>query len=339
VPRRATTVPATLFALVLALLCALAPGAQAAPADAPASPTASFDPSAAFVHVPASVRESSRPVQVVFAFHGMGGEGAGFAQAIVGEADRAGWVVVAPTFSYGNWRDPAAVANDDIALTRALVEMLDRLPERLGRPVEPRAIVLGFSRGAQLAHRFAETYPDRTRAAIVCSAGTYTVPAASDARGTPLPFPFGTADLVARSGHPVEAGALAAVQFWVAVGARDNNPADVPRQWDALVGTNRVERAGTFVRLLKSAGVTASLTVFPNTGHELSAEMVRGAAAFLRQATAAPAPSLPAAVDQVPSAPTALGGALIAPAPSAPIAPTPLLRPTLLRRVLTPLAI
>jgi pimeloyl-ACP methyl ester carboxylesterase len=289
--RRAAPVPAAvLFAFVLALLCALAPTVDAAPSDAPADAPASFDAASAYVYAPKSALESSRPVQVVFALHGMGGEGQGFCQGLLGAADRNGWVVVAPTFSYRNWKDPATVAADDVALTRGLVDLLDALPDRIGRPVDSKAVVFGFSRGAQLAHRFAETYPDRTRAAVVMSAGSYTVPSPIDERGAPLSFPFGTADLAARSGHPVDPKALVSVPFWVAVGGSDTNPGDVPRQWDGLFGTTRVERAGSFVRLLKAVGTTATLNVFPNTGHEMTPDMVRAAVEFLRQATA-PAPT------------------------------------------------
>jgi poly(3-hydroxybutyrate) depolymerase len=125
VSRRAAPVPgALLLALLLLLLCAVAPSANAAPLDGPAS----FDPRSAYVYVPASLGDASRPVQVVFALHGMGGEGKGFGQALAGAADRNGWIVVAPTFSYRNWLDPATVAADDIALARALVDLLDQLP-------------------------------------------------------------------------------------------------------------------------------------------------------------------------------------------------------------------
>jgi pimeloyl-ACP methyl ester carboxylesterase len=199
--------------------------------------------------------------------------------------------------------------------------------------------VLGFSRGAQLAHRFAEAYPDRTRAAVVMSAGSYTVPSRLDAQGQPLPFPFGMADLEARSGHPFEAKALGAVLFWVAVGGKDNNPRDVPRQWDALVGTNRVERAGSFVRLLEAAGVPASLHVYPNAGHEVSGEMLRGALEFLREATA-PAQTAPALVATASPAPAPIAPASPAtPGVDAPSAVrSPAIRPPALRR-LTPLPI
>jgi pimeloyl-ACP methyl ester carboxylesterase len=266
----------TLLLLLLAGLLRLP--ARAAPAAGPAS----FDAAAAYVYVPTSVRDGSRPAQVLFALHGMGGEGQAFCQGFLNAADQNGWVVVAPTFSYRNWKDPTILAEDDIALTGALADLLDSLPARIGRPVEPRAIVLGFSRGAQLAHRFAEIYPERTRAAVVMAAGTYTVPSAVDAQGQSLLFPYGIADLGQRTGRRISTKALGAVPFWVAVGADDVSPDDVPRQWDRLIGATRLERARSFVRMLGDVGVPASLTVVPGTTHDMSAPMTGGAVEFLR---------------------------------------------------------
>ncbi|HEY3082832.1 MAG TPA: alpha/beta hydrolase-fold protein [Chloroflexota bacterium] len=286
-PRNASVGRAVLLGLVLALLCAFASSAHASPSEAPAS----FDAPSVYLYVPAGLQGQATPAQVVFALHGMGGEGKGFSQALIGAAEQNGWVLVAPTFRYRNWRDPATVAEDDLALTHDLVALLDTLPGRIGRPVERRAIVLGFSRGAQLAHRFALTYPERTRAVAAMSAGSYTVPSPLDpSQGAdrPLLFPFGTADLAWRSGHPIDADALDRIPFWIGVGGDDTTAADVPRQWDTLLGKTRLERARSFVSYLKAAGAPASLAVFPHSGHAMTPEMVSAAVAFLRQETAAP---------------------------------------------------
>lgn len=80
------------------VLGTLVPSAGAT--DAPAS----FDARAVYVFTPS--RPSERPLQVVFALHGMGGEGKGFCQGFLNAAERNGWVIVAPTFSYRNWKDP-----------------------------------------------------------------------------------------------------------------------------------------------------------------------------------------------------------------------------------------
>jgi pimeloyl-ACP methyl ester carboxylesterase len=218
----------------------------------------------------------------------MGDEGKRFCQGFLNAADRNGWVVVAPTLKYRNWMDPATVAEDDVALNAQLTALLDSMGDRLGHPVRKRAMLLGFSRGAQLAHRYALMYPERTRAVAAVSAGTYTFPGkvlASPEGARTLAFPFGVADLEARSGHTIDSKLLGGVPFWIAVGAADSNAEDVPRQWDPIFGRTRVQRAQAFARSLIAAGVPASVTVFPGVGHGMAPEMLRGAAAFMEAVT------------------------------------------------------
>src|SRR5262249_36145694 len=161
---------------------------------------------------PRSALDRAEPVQVVFALHGMGDEGRPFCQGFLSAAERNGWVVVAPTFKYRDWHDPQLVAEDDVALTAQLVALLDRMEDRLRHPLRNRVMLLGFSRGAQLAHRFALAYPERTRAVAAVSAGTYTFP------GKTFAFPYGTSDLESRVGHTIDAKLLGGVPFWIAVG-------------------------------------------------------------------------------------------------------------------------
>jgi pimeloyl-ACP methyl ester carboxylesterase len=273
----------------LLLLTGLLAAATHAAADAPAS----FDPGAVYVHTPPALYARAEPVQVVVALHGMGGEGRGFCQSFLAAADRLGWVIVAPTFRYRNWKDPVIVAEDDVALTRQLAQYLNGLPAQLGHATTGRAVVLGFSRGAQLAHRFALAYPERTRAVAAMSAGTYTLPsdhAVGDRAAEPLRFPFGTADLAARLDRPIDYAKLASVSFWVAVGADDDRAEDVPHQWDALLGKTRLQRAERFAHALERVGAPTELVVYPDLGHVMSAEMVRGATGFLERITAPRAP-------------------------------------------------
>jgi predicted esterase len=268
--------------LAALLLLPALPVAYAAPNDAPAS----FDSSGVFIYTPTNAATLGRPLQVVFALHGMGGEGRGFCQSFLNAAERNGWIIVAPTFSYRNWKDPATVADDDVALTRDLANLLDTLPARTGLPTSKRAILLGFSRGAQLAHRFALAYPERTRAIAAMSAGSYTVPSSVDAAGASLAFPFGTADLGKRLNRSIDGRAVSKVDFWIAVGGDDTNVDDVPRQWDTLLGKTRVQRAGRFAQQMADLGARTQFDVFPGVGHAMSPDMVRGATTFMEAESA-----------------------------------------------------
>lgn len=129
-----------------------------------------------------------QPLRVLVALHGIGGDGESFARDLTAAADQNGWVLVAPTIAYGDWMDPVQVAHEDAALINWLSDYLSQVPNQTDRPIDSGILLLGFSRGAQLAHRFAETYPERTVAVAVVSAGSYTLPQATAADGTPLPF-------------------------------------------------------------------------------------------------------------------------------------------------------
>jgi predicted esterase len=258
---------------------AAAPPARSAPR---VSPSSDLSLGEFYVHVPPNV---DGRLKVLVALHGIGGEARQFCEAILDRADREQWVVVAPTYAYGDWRDPAQVAREESSrLIPRLHQFLQELPAHTGLDVEPRAALYGFSRGAQLAQRFAIVYPEQTHAVAAFSAGSYTLPtgqAEVDGQSVPLPYPFGTADLRERFGRPLDSAALQRIPFLVGVGAEDRNPSDLPRHWDPYLGSNRLARAEAFTQRLGEMGVRAELAVFPGVGHNLNEIMQARALDFL----------------------------------------------------------
>jgi pimeloyl-ACP methyl ester carboxylesterase len=225
------------------------------------------------------------PLQVLLALHGMGGNGQDFSQALTDAADQYGWLIVAPTIAYGDWTDPNVLANEDPTLIGALSDYLDQLPTSIGMPTRHRVLILGHSRGAQLAHRFAEFRPDKVLAVAAMSAGDYTLPTA-----TRQGFPFGINDLATYTGHAFDAARFANVPFLVGVGGRDTNAADVPRQWDGIEGSTRVQRAQAFEAAMQQLGAHSVLRVFGGAQHDLTSEMRQAACEFLgRQSASATA--------------------------------------------------
>ncbi len=227
--------------------------------------------------------DRSRPVRVLVVLHGMGSSGPAFSAPLIAPAVAHGWVVVAPTFVYGDWKDANVVKADDAKVIPAIRSIVDGLPERLGVSVEPRVLVYGFSRGAQVAHRFAFFYPDRVAAVAAFSAGTYTVPFTSlqDGSAEGLAFPYGVADLQKYTGEAFNPEALRNVYFMVGVGRDDNAPADVPRSWDRLLGDCRSDRAAAFTAALQEIGVPAHLEEFAQAKHEQTEAMRAAAFSFL----------------------------------------------------------
>jgi pimeloyl-ACP methyl ester carboxylesterase len=261
--------------------------AQAAAPPVPTWPIDGFD---LFIHIPPNAKPAE-PLQVVLALHGMGAQGEAFAQCLVTEADRNGWLLVAPTLPYGDYMNPTVLANDDVLLSQMLVATLDALPHRLGLKLQPKVLVYGFSRGAQLGHRFAMFYPERVEAAAVFAAGTYTLPmekSTTDSGGQLLLFPYGLADVAARLNRPLNLEQFKTIRFLVAVGEKDDRAADVPRQFDSWVGTTRVQRAKAFQHALQLLGMKALLMIAPNAGHEVNAEMYKSGVEFLKENASKP---------------------------------------------------
>jgi predicted esterase len=244
------------------------------------------------VYVPASA-PAAGPRQVVVALHGMGGDGPTFAASLLARAEQLGFVVVAPTMPYSaNWRDPESARRDDAALLPRLKSLIDNLPADTGLQINPKVKLYGFSRGAQMAHRFASFYPRSVRSVAMYSAGTYTLPKVSGqvAPGLPsgvaglvLSFPFGLADLDRYTGQPFDPPAFRQVRFLVGVGAGDSRVEDVPREWDSYCGKTRVERATSYYQALTDLGVDARLDVVAGVGHQESPEMRARAMSFLSE--------------------------------------------------------
>ena len=247
----------------------------------PVATTAPVPPHVLYLPTNAAARQ---PLPVLVALHGMGGDGAGFSAPLVAYAERRGWALVAPTFGYGDWRDPEQVRLDDTYFLPQLKTLLDSLPSRTGLQLQPRALLYGFSRGGQEAHRFAEFYPQSVLGVASFSCGTFTLPYTSappSSQGLSMAFPFGMADLERYTGRPLNLDALRRVKFMVGVGAADAQSSDLPRQWDSYLGTTRVERAQAYYQALTSLAIPAELVVFPDTVHAESEEMRARAMEFL----------------------------------------------------------
>lgn len=262
-------------ALAILAVWTLAAPATADPSDGPAATLDGTPIKSVMVRLPQGAATSTQPLQVLLVLHGMGGNGPDFSRDLLDAADHYGWVIVAPTIEYGDWTNPDVVAHEDPLLIQTLSTYLDGLPQLVGMPIRRTLLILGHSRGAQLAHRFAEFRPERVLAVAAISAGTYTMPEGVN-------FPYGVQDIQQYAGgEAFDAARFDNVAVWVAVGGQDTNPADVPHQWDSLEGSTRVQRAQAFESALQQIGANATLQVFAGAHHELTNQMRTAACDFL----------------------------------------------------------
>ncbi len=225
-----------------------------------------------------------RPATVLIAIHGMGADPESFASGLVSAAEQNGWVMLVPHIPYGDWTQTDQLRGEEKKEMAWLNSLLEALPNESGLSLADKAVLYGFSRGGQLAHRFALAYPQRVMAAAIMSPGTYTLPISSSFaydNQAPLEFPVGVSDSASVCGRSFDAEAVRHIPFWIGVGAKDNVPGDVPRQWDKYLGNTRVDRARSFAATLSSIGASVNLTLFPGLGHAESEDSRGQAMAFL----------------------------------------------------------
>jgi len=279
------------LALILMLAAALLWPATASIAASPGTNVALAGTPirSVYLRAPRGGTLPGKPVQVLLALHGMGGNGEDFSKELVEQADRYGWLIVAPTIAYGDWTNTSVVAREEPVLIHALVDYLDQLPQLTGLQTRRLVLLLGHSRGAQLAHRFAEFRPDKVLAVAALSAGTYTLPLSSGPQGS-MSFPFGVKDLAQYAGTAFDPARFDGIQFWVGVGGLDTNPADLPRQWDTYEGTTRLQRAQAFEAVMQQMGASSILRVFGDAKHDITSEMRLAACTFLGKAMQPRAP-------------------------------------------------
>jgi len=234
------------------------------------------------VYIPRSASTSGENT-VLVALHGIGGNGGEFAGPLIDLAEARGWVVVAPTFAYDSWLDVEEITDDDLKAIAAVRTMLAQLPSEAGLRFRSRVLLYSFSRGAQVAHRYALLHPDEVLGVAALSAGAYTLPTAHlPAADAPrLDWPLGIADIGTYSGQSFQPERLRQVHFFVGVGTRDTQEREVPRAWDTCSGTNRVARATAFAEDLEAIGVPVHYVQFPNAGHRETPEMRQAALDYL----------------------------------------------------------
>jgi pimeloyl-ACP methyl ester carboxylesterase len=191
-----------------------------------------------------------------------------------------GRTVVAPSFELPDFAgfQRLAAAGTPLGAAEAFASAVARVMARLEHTTGPIDLI-GFSGGAQFAHRYALLHPDRVRRLVVASAGWYT-------RLDPgRPFPAGIAPSPASGGRGVDVEAFLAIPTLVAVGERDVDRSPLLRSdpvLDAEQGEHRLARAVRWSQHLHDEAVSrrlppkAQLLLVPATGHSFRQALGRG---------------------------------------------------------------
>ncbi len=195
-------------------------------------------------------------------------------------AGLAGFSVVAPIFSEAQHRgyQRLSATTGPLGAAHCLNAVCDDVSRRLGTDPQPFAIV-GYSAGAQFAHRYAMAYPSRVKRLIVAGAGWYTMPDPAVA------FPFGCGPSIELPDGLPQLDAFLTSHIRVMVGEGDverDAGLRVSPALDQHQGRNRLERAQSWTAAVRHAALVRDLSshisfeLLPNCGHSAAAAIRSG---------------------------------------------------------------
>ena len=182
---------------------------------------------------------------LVVAVHGIARQSRMTLGCFADQASARGYGVLAPHFEEGRFDDFQRLGRRGRGerADLALLDTIDRLSGRVAGsdPASaPRVFLVGYSAGAQFAHRFMMAHPERVLGVASLSAGWYTLP---DPRRA---YPLGMRTDGSLPGVRFEPSRFLRIPTLVAVGSSDTDQDEGLRRSRRVVrtqGSNRVERA------------------------------------------------------------------------------------------------
>lgn len=236
-------------------------------------------PSASHVRYTVCPAADPKSGPVLVAVHGIGRDHNALMSALSGEAQRNGYTLIAPVFDERNFNDYQRLGRSGLGERSDLALNLILADAELLLGIKGPMHLLGFSGGAQFAHRYVYAWPDRFHTVTLVAAGWYT------SLSSRRQFPIGQATTPRLEGLEFDASALLRTPTHVLVGENDTerDPALRKRDWlDRRQGRDRLARARWFHRQLVrrssrlSLDVDHQLTVLPNCGHDVVETAIRG---------------------------------------------------------------
>jgi pimeloyl-ACP methyl ester carboxylesterase len=231
------------------------------------------------VYLPHSYRPGTRPLVFI---HGYSRQVQAQASALLPLCEHRGCALIAPLFDremHPRYQQLGRGRNGlraDQVLDACLLELQNTL--QWSAATDRRVTLIGFSGGAQFAHRYTMAHPQRVSALIAVAAGWYTMPEEETA------YPLGLCTRRRLRTHNLNPERFLRVPTTVIVGAEDTSTINLRLNpaLNAQQGSTRVARARRWVCGLREAarmhGVQASIQYFevPGMGHDFHAFVRRG---------------------------------------------------------------
>ncbi len=213
------------------------------------------------------------------AVHGSGRGAVRLFRALLPTCISSGTPLIAPAFTREGFTGYQTLAGQDgpLAAQQTLNRLLEDVCPDLGLATGT-VDLLGYSGGAQFAHRYAMAVPHNVRRLVVCSAGWYT-------SLEQTPYPRGSGASPASGGRPLDVEGFLSIPVHVLVGERDldrDAQLRTGRGIDRRQGSNRLERALRWVdhledqARLRGLPARVSFDLLPDTGHSFTEAVHRG---------------------------------------------------------------
>lgn len=203
------------------------------------------------------------------------------------------------TRHYVHQLDAGTMAIDDGPLERVdlqLRRMIEDARERLaaaGAPITDDVLVNGFSASGNFVNRFAALHPDLVRSVTAGGINGLAILPIEHAKGHPLYYQLGVADVAALTGEPFDRDAFADVAQFLYMGAEDDNDAlpnhDIwsPDQREIareVYGEDiHDERFPYCESVYDEVGADATFRLYEGASHEVTPEIREDVRAFHRE--------------------------------------------------------
>jgi poly(3-hydroxybutyrate) depolymerase len=222
---------------------------------------------------------ASADASIMVSVHGLSGNASKHASVFAPLCDELGVVMLTPIFTTDLHRDFQRLGRkgrghrSDLLLDRVLAEAAS-----LSGADPARIDLVGFSGGAQFAHRYVMAHPHRVARAVIASAGWYTFPDHKQR------YPYGIRPARELENVSFDPESFLRVPIEVLVGSLDTTTAKL-RNTERTVtqqGSNRVERARNWVAAMRAAAEAhglvplVTLTEVEGVGHSFDDFAERG---------------------------------------------------------------
>ena len=219
------------------------------------------------------------PDRVLVLVHGISRQPSFMLRCLADRADELDYTLIAPVFNHRSYSDYQRLGRDgrgeraDLAFRTMLMDAAVCLG------LQGAVHLMGFSGGAQFAHRFVYAHPGVVRSLTLAAAGWYTAP---DGR---VRFPYGTAPNRRLPDLNFDIHNLLQTPSLTIVGERDTVRDSTVRRsprLDKRQGPNRLARARWFHRRLKKLAAAEGygrrhrFCELPRTAHDFGEAVMRG---------------------------------------------------------------